>query len=152
MKWLGLLGGGLAAIVATVVLWPGQTLGPEPILYGRDACAHCAMHLSQPGFAAERRLPDGKVAKYDDIGCLLAELAKAPAAPFDQVWVEDSEGAELVALESACLVRSPSLSTPMASGIVAFADRAAADAAAARAGTAVTTAASLLEEIRKNQE
>ena len=54
------LGIALLAVVGSVVfLWPSQRTGFEPINYGRDACAHCRMHISQPGFAAELRDRNG---------------------------------------------------------------------------------------------
>ena len=40
----------LAAVVALVVLWPSGGGGPEPIVYGRDACDTCRMVITRPGF------------------------------------------------------------------------------------------------------
>jgi copper chaperone NosL len=125
-------GVGLAAFVAAVVFWPSARTGPEPLDYGRDACAHCRMHLARPGFAGELRDGRGVLTKYDDLGCLLrAMLASHREMP--EAWVEDHETAELVPLLAAHLVRGAPGSTPMGSGIVAFRDEAAARAFA-RAG------------------
>ena len=120
----------IAAAFAALVLWkPAPAAGPEPIRYGRDACDHCRMHFAVQGFAAERRDGKGALHKYDDVGCLLEDEAAGEA------WVEDHDGSGFVPLRSATLVKSPKVSTPMASGIVAFRDPAkAASFAAAHAG------------------
>jgi copper chaperone NosL len=121
MKVLAPILAALAAIVAgDVFLWPAPT-GPEPIDYGRDACASCRMHLARPGFAAELRDHDGVLTKYDDVGCLVhAILTGHREVP--EAWVEDHASGELVPLLSAHLVGGDPATTPMGSGLVAFAD------------------------------
>ena len=121
-----MIGIALASIVAGVVFfWPAPATGPEPIVYGRDTCASCRMHMSRPGFAGEMRDPDGTLTKYDDIGCLIrAILAAHRETP--EAWVEDHAGGGFVPLLSAKLVRADGASTPMESGLVAFGDEAAA--------------------------
>jgi len=134
------LAGGLALLTvvgAVVFLWPAGSGGPEPIRWGRDTCAECRMHLSQPGFAAEMRAPGGALTKYDDVGCLLRAMLQARAGT-PEAWVEDHGGGGFVPLLGAHLVRAASAGTPMGYGIVAFADQAAARAfAAAHAGEPV---------------
>jgi copper chaperone NosL len=122
MKLLASTAVAVAALTAGVVfLWPSGSSGPQPIVYGRDACASCRMHMSRPGFAGEIRARDGALTKYDDIGCLvraiLAGHREVPAA-----WVEDHATGTFVPLLSAHLVRAESAATPMGSGLVAFAD------------------------------
>jgi len=131
------VGVALASVAAGVVfLWPAPATGPEPIAYERDTCASCRMHLSQPGFAGEMRDPDGTLTKYDDVGCLIrAILAAHREVP--QAWVEDHAGGGLVPLISARLVRGDAASTPMGSGLVAFADESAARMYADAHGTRV---------------
>lgn len=110
----------VAIVAAVVFLWPAPT-GPEPIDYGRDACASCRMHMSRPGFAGELRDHDGVLTKYDDVGCLVrAILAGHREVP--EAWVEDHGGGGFVPLLSAHLVRGEPGTTPMGSGLVAFAD------------------------------
>ena len=127
----GALGVAMAGLVAAVVLlWPRPPAGPEPIAYGRDACAACRMPLAQPGFAGEMRDHEGTLTKYDDVGCLLHAVLTAhrevPAA-----WVEDHDGGGLVPLLAAHLVRAENAGTPMGYGIVAFKEQGAADRFAA---------------------
>ncbi|HLK09766.1 MAG TPA: nitrous oxide reductase accessory protein NosL [Candidatus Binatia bacterium] len=143
-----LLGVGLAvaALVAGVVfLWPTSRTDPEPIRYGRDACAYCRMLISQPGFAGEMRDHAGTLTKYDDVGCLLAAIRRAhdeiPAA-----WVEDHASGELVPLLAASFVRAPAAATPMGHGVVAFRDSAAGQAFARASGGEPVTLEALLRE------
>ena len=126
-----------AFVIAVVFFWPAPRSGPERILYGRDACAHCRMHLTQPGFGGELRDHQGVLTKYDDIGCLIqAMLAKHREIP--EAWVEDHGGEGLVPLLGAHLVRTERGATPMGSGVLAFAEEAAArDFAAAHGGELV---------------
>ena len=116
----------LVAVVAAVVfLWPVQRSGPEPIDFGRDACAHCRMHISQAGFGGELRDTRGTLTKYDDIGCLLRAMV-AMHREVPEAWVEDHAGAGFTPLLAATLVRANDIETPMGSRIVAFADESAA--------------------------
>jgi len=122
----------LAAIVVALAigavvfaLRPGKPGGPEAIVWGRDTCAECKMHLSEKGFAAEAIAPSGQIAKYDDIGCLLRALA---AQGDTKAWVQDHTTSAWVEAEQAAYVRAASVKTPMGHGLVAFADKAAATA------------------------
>jgi len=136
-----------AVVVAVVSLWPVQRHGPEPIAYGRDACARCRMQISQAGFAGELRAADGALTKYDDIGCLLQSMARAHRE-FSEVWVHDHDSGDFIALLDAHLVRIQGGATPMGSGLVAFARQAAATAYAGdRGGTVVA-----LEDVLKTPQ
>jgi copper chaperone NosL len=129
----GATGAALAVFTIAVVLWPAQRSGPEPIAYGRDACAHCRMHLGSPGFAGELRDRRGVLTKYDDVGCLLRAMLES-REEMPEAWVEDHDGGDLVPLLTAHLVRGVPGSTPMGSGIVAFRDQTAARAFVAAGG------------------
>jgi copper chaperone NosL len=111
----------LGVVLAVVFLWPGRRTGPEPIAYGRDACAECRMILSRPGFAGEVRTADGTLRKYDDVGCLLQAMLRQ-RGEMPEAWVEDHTDGGLVPLLTATLVRLRKADTPMGRGIVAFAD------------------------------
>ncbi len=117
----------LSVVAGVIFFWPSQRTGAEPINFGRDVCAHCRMHISQPGFAAELRDTDGVLTKYDDVGCMLQALAAMHRA-IPEAWVEDHDGAGFVPLLTAHLVRTDAGGTPMGYGIVAFATEAAATA------------------------
>jgi copper chaperone NosL len=112
---------GAAVVFAVVFLWPSAPTGPEPIVWGRDTCAQCRMHLTGPGFAGELRDGHGRLTKYDDVGCLVRAM-RGMHEEMPGVWVEDHAGGGFVPLLGAHLVRTGSGETPMGSGLVAFAD------------------------------
>lgn len=132
----------LLAVAAVVFLWPSPPAGPEAFHYGRDACDHCRMHISEKGFGGQIRSASGEVTRYDDIGCLLAALAVMPQGSAT-AWVEDRGGDGFVELSAATFVRGGSIKTPMGSGIVAYRSPDAARTAAAAAGADVLTSATL---------
>ena len=126
MRTAAALGGlGVLAFLVTVLAWPTQPSGPEPILHGRDVCAHCRMHIGQPGFAGEMRDERGALTKYDDVGCLVEAMLRTPGR-IPEAWVEDHATGRLIPLLAASLVRGERSRTPMGSGLLAFADDAAA--------------------------
>ena len=111
----------VGAVSGVVFLWPAPPRGPQPIAYGRDACAHCRMHVSQPGFGGEIRDRNGVLTKYDDVGCMLRAMV-ALHEEIPEAWVEDHAGSGFVPLLTAHLVRRDDGGTPMGYGIIAFAD------------------------------
>jgi hypothetical protein len=120
VKPLALIVAAVIGAFAAIAFAPGVApSGPVPIAHGRDACASCRMHVDRPGYAAER-LVDGRVAIYDDLGCLAHALAAGGER--GRIWVEDHASGALVPLESATLVRARDVRTPMGSGVVAFRD------------------------------
>jgi len=102
-------------------------------IFPEDMCSRCRMAISEQRSAGEIILRDGTALKFDDIGCMAGhdkgiESRSAVAAHF----VADFGGGGWVDANQAFFVRSPKIRTPMSSGTVAFRDRAAADAAAAK--------------------
>jgi len=70
---LGLVVAG-AACAAVMAVYASERIpdAPEPIVWDREACAHCHMHVGDPAFAAQAIDSDGRVYNFDDPGCLLA--------------------------------------------------------------------------------
>ncbi len=99
--------------------------GPLPIAPGEDACDLCRMIISELPHAAQARFEGGRVEKYDDIGCLAERLRGGGARPVE-VWVIDRPTGGWTDGRSAAYVRSKTLKTPMASGLAAYRDAAAA--------------------------
>lgn len=81
---------GSVAVLLVPLAGCGPSVGPEEISWGRDACEHCRMIISERPFAAELRAGSRKrIHKFDDIGCAV-HWAKANDQPLDQVpefWV-----------------------------------------------------------------
>jgi hypothetical protein len=49
-----------------------RVLGPEDPVWGKQACAHCAMLVSEKAAAAQAVTAEGKRKFFDDPGCLIA--------------------------------------------------------------------------------
>lgn len=116
-----------------VLLLPGCGTGElRPVeIYPDDLCAACRMAVSDERFASEIITADGDVFKFDDLGCLwkfrTGETGAHPAA----IFVKDFETTEWVPYARAAIVTAD-VATPMASGMVAFADTARARAFTAK--------------------
>ena len=48
--------------------------GPEAVVWDRQACAQCRMHIGDPRFAAQLQTAQGEVRNFDDPGCLFEHL------------------------------------------------------------------------------
>jgi len=82
------------AAVAGVVAWQvreGQTLpdAPVAVMWEKEACAHCHMHLSQVQFAVQLQTPDGAVLNFDDPGCYFLYLQDEQPG-IREVWFHHS--------------------------------------------------------------
>lgn len=104
--------------------------GPPEIVVDRSACSHCGMFVSEPLYAAAYQTPGREPRIFDDIGCMLAAVRHESAVPIT-VWVQDAAGAGWLDADEATFVASPHLRTPMSGGMLAYAEAAAADKAAA---------------------
>ncbi|NHZ71570.1 MAG: hypothetical protein GWP17_00575 [Aquificales bacterium] len=119
---------------------------PPEILYGQDPCEQCSMIINEPRFAASYVTTSGDVRRFDDIGGMLL---------YDQqyqenvhiFWVHDFNTEEWFNAADAAIVHSPQLVTPMAWGLVAFANQTDAEQFAADNDGTVTTFAALQQEI-----
>lgn len=49
-----------------------QVVGPEEPVWGKQACAHCAMLVSEKAAAAQALTSEGKRKFFDDPGCMVA--------------------------------------------------------------------------------
>ena len=69
---LGLVMGFAALLVRAQAL----PTGVVEVVWDREVCAHCKMHIGEPGFAAQLQLEDGRVMNFDDPGCLFRHLGR----------------------------------------------------------------------------
>jgi len=73
--------------------------GAVPVVWDREVCAHCKMHVGDPRFAAQLQTNRGDVYNFDDPGCLFDFLAayepSVHALYFrnfeDDAWLSESE-------------------------------------------------------------
>lgn len=107
--------------------------GPDPIRYGKDACAHCKMTIMDKRFAAELITAKGKVFKFDAAECMADFLKENSAIANDTksvFLVNDFTGSVQFSDARKCyFLRDSSLSSPMGGNLAAFLSRPAAEAA-----------------------
>lgn len=97
-----------------------------------DVCAHCKMALSEKQFASELITPEGEALKFDDIGCLLDYRKEKPDTKVAAYFFVDYETKQWVKGNEARFVKSSEITSPMSGGVIAFHDRAKAEAAATK--------------------
>lgn len=109
--------------------------GPPELRLGRDECAECGMLINEDrcssAFLVERDAVR-EYAHFDDIGCMLDyEHAHAAELKFLEGYVHDHATRAWCPTTTAVFLvaEREKISTPMGSGIVAFADAAAAEKA-----------------------
>lgn len=97
-----------------------EAVQPHPIEEGIDICEVCNMGVADDAFATELMLKNGRVYKFDDIGCMHEWLKNNPASELEATFVRDYHTADWVSIESASFVFDPSFHTPMGYGIYSF--------------------------------
>lgn len=103
----------------------GGPPAPVEIDTRSDACAWCRMSVSDLRTAAQLVAPLEEPRLFDDVGCLRDYLAGGATLPAGAVaYVADHRTRSWVAAARAVYVQTPDLSTPMSSGIAAWADAA----------------------------
>ena len=106
---------------------------PDPIRYGKDACAHCKMTIMDKRFAAELITAKGKVFKFDAAECMAGFLKDNPAIASDTKSVflvnDFTKPGQFADARKSFFLRDSSLSSPMGGNLAAFLSRPAAEAA-----------------------
>ncbi|GED68403.1 hypothetical protein BRE01_21050 [Brevibacillus reuszeri] len=125
-KWVTTLG----AIVGISLMMMGcgkQEAQPADIAEGVDKCDICHMHVPNDHNATEIVLKDGKVLKFDDIGCMHEWTEKNGTEQVDVEFVRDYYTAEWMKADQAVYAYDATFKTPMSYGIYSFKDKAAAE-------------------------
>ena len=124
---------------------------PEPILYGKDACAHCKMTIMDKRFAAELITAKGKVFKFDAAECMTGFLKENPAIANDAktgFLVSDfTRPGEFADARRSFFLRDSSLSSPMGGNLAAFLSRSAAESAQKDRSAKIYNWPSLLKQV-----
>ncbi|HET7503259.1 MAG TPA: hypothetical protein VFK02_19700 [Kofleriaceae bacterium] len=110
----------LAAVVALAMLLGSACRSlpdaPTAIAYDRESCAHCHMLIGDPRYAVQLVTADGDVLDFDDPGCALAYLARAPRH-VHRLWFRDAARDRWIAAADVRFVRGAD--TPMGYGLAA---------------------------------
>jgi len=109
------------AVLAACTPGPTEPSPPE-IIYGQDVCDACGMIISEARFAAGAVLEDGETLKFDDIGDMLRYQGSHPDLEVAAWFVHDTPSEAWLNAVAATYVVSPAISSPMGSGLAAFAD------------------------------
>ncbi|MCC7023719.1 MAG: nitrous oxide reductase accessory protein NosL [Thermomicrobiales bacterium] len=111
---------------------------PPAITYDRDTCARCGMIISDERYAGGLVAEDGTARLFDDVGEMLQSVRES-GLNGQRAWAHDWGSRDWIDATTAIFVKGDPKSTPMGTGIVAFASRDAADAyIAEQGGTAMT--------------
>lgn len=122
----------LAVAIASAGCGQTPTLAPPELHPNQDTCHECGMTVSDVRHAAAIVfLRDGMVEHFvfDDTGEML-ESPTPPGVAEVRRYVHDFQTGQWIDAATAHFIRASELHTPMATGIVAFSDQAAARAAA----------------------
>lgn len=107
---------------------------PPEIVYGTTPCEGCAGPITDPKFAAAIvPAPPAEPVFFDDPGTMIRRV-QSQGGLTGRAWVHDYGTGEWVDAQEAVYVADSSVTTPGGTGVVAFADKAAAVALAAKGG------------------
>jgi copper chaperone NosL len=98
-------------------------VSPQPIKVGTDACSFCKMSVADKHFGAELITKKGKIYKFDDLQCMIGFLKDKTIQTGDveKMYVVDYQAPYgLIDLETAFLLKSEKLRSPMGSNIAGF--------------------------------
>jgi copper chaperone NosL len=120
--------------LALTLLTGCRTRSPRPVdIEPSDMCGFCRMAISQKRFAGEVVDADESAVKFDDIGCMLRYREGGRPKP-TAVFVMDYDTREWKDANASSFLRGSKVATPMGGGILAFSDKARAEAAAREIG------------------
>ena len=123
--------------------------GPAVIHYDADACDHCRMTISDPGFAGQVVMRTGKIYRFDDPSCLASFVTSghAASAGITGIWLTDHAHPDArVEAPDAVFVVSDRIRAPMNGRTAAFASRGDASAFQASVGGQLQTWTDLLKQ------
>lgn len=127
--------GRISAALLLALLVAACSRGPDQVHWGVEECAHCQMMISDDRFAGQIMDARGKTWKFDALECIPAFLAANDVGDYT-AWVSDGPTG-WTPVEDAYFVRSEQIRSPMGGGLMAFPDRAAAEATAGEVGGVV---------------
>ena len=95
--------------------------GPQPIVYGEDACHYCQMTIVDKIHGAEMVTDKGKVFKFDSAECLIRYQSDLPSTEGYMLLTNHFEMPEaLMPIEEATFLISDDLPSPMGAFLTAL--------------------------------
>lgn len=124
---------------------------PPEIVAGTTRCEGCAGPITDLRFAAAVVPPSpAEPVFFDDPGTMIAYVQRLGQLK-GRAWVHDHGTGEWIDAQKALYVADSSVATPAGTGVVAFADKAAANALAKEGGV-VQTWAQMLDHWRRGRQ
>jgi copper chaperone NosL len=111
-----------------------------------DKCEVCNMQVNDDEFATQLITEEGKVYKFDDLGCMNEWKVKNGTDEIAIEFVRDQASSEWVKMDNAYFAYDPSFKSPMAYGIVSFKDKSSAERFITEQGKGKLMSASDLHE------
>lgn len=111
-----------AILLILTLTFSSCTPEPEPIQYGFDSCAHCKMTITDARYGAEAVTKKGKVYKFDSIECMAGYLQEQNMEEdiLHKLVTDFEQPERLIAVESAAILHSEALPSPMGMFLTAF--------------------------------
>lgn len=115
----------VAVAAMAIVLMGCAAGGPVNIRFGKDLCDHCKMVIMDQKFGGEIITSKGKCYRFDDTKCIVAFSKGDKKDDASTIYLLDYYGkGGFILLDSAYLMTSPELHSPMGGNVAAFRDEA----------------------------
>lgn len=124
----------LVLLFALTAVWFSSCVSttPQPVRLNKDACDFCKMTISDGRFVAELITGNGRVYKFDDLGCLLHYVQEKGGENIRKFYVADfRKNNVLVDATTAWFIQDEALKSPMGGNIAAYSTKEAAEKEAA---------------------
>ena len=119
-------------VIIMIGVLPACSRTPEPIQYGKDACAHCRMTIMDKRFAAEIVTAKGKVFKFDAAECLAGFLKENTGIGSNEKSIflvsAFNHPGRFIDAKKSFFLNDNSLSSPMGGNLAAFSSQSYAEA------------------------
>jgi copper chaperone NosL len=122
MKWIQnlpillaalVVAGGVTFVAINVLASGVLPDGPAEVVWDREVCAHCRMHVGEPAFATQLQTSDGRILSFDDPGCAALYLRENEIAVHALYFRHHAADRWIPADDAAFVTVSP---TPMGFG------------------------------------
>ncbi len=113
------------SLLAFLLVGCGGEQKYEPVAVNEavDKCDICNMQVNDDGFATQLITEEGKVYKFDDLGCMNEWKEKYGTDEIMNEFVRDQETREWVRADKAYYAYDPSFKSPMSYGLISFKDK-----------------------------
>lgn len=116
----------ILAAVIFIIAGCSQKAKPVAIDEKNDKCDTCHMAVGNNQFATELVLENGKVLKFDDIGCMYKWMNEHKKEAITATFVRDYKTNDWIEADKATYVYDKNIRTPMAYNVISFQDEKAA--------------------------